>query len=50
MTVTAAVPLLVAVAVSILVVPTVTLPNATVDPLRLKVPICVSCFEAPLIP
>ena len=50
-TVTAAVPLLVAVAVNVLLVPTVTLPKATVDPLRLKLPLgVVSCFEAALMP
>jgi len=50
LTVTAAVPLLVAVAVSVLVVPSVTLPKSTVDPLMLKLPLCVSCFWAALMP
>jgi hypothetical protein len=50
-TVTAVVPLLVAVAVNILLVPTVTLPKSIVDPLRLKLPLgVVCCFEPELTP
>lgn len=48
-TATAAVPLLAAVAVNVLLVPTVTLPKSTVDPLMLKLPL-VPCFEAALMP
>jgi len=45
--VTVAVPVLVAVAVRVLLVPTVTLPKLIVDPLRLRVPLCAVCCCCP---
>src|SRR5271170_3411956 len=51
LTLTAAIPVFVAMAVSVLLFPTVTLPKLMVDPLRLRAPLGVVCCFAPaLIP